>query len=247
MTSVFRIGNTAVTYKLRRTSALSERSITVTPGQIEVLVLKTDDAAAVDAFLNRKRQWLFNTLRDLESNTAKRHMVPRLMTGAKIPYRGRLVSLKVRRGTGAETSIVYKGGFVVTLPSSVSPAAAEGVVATELRLWLKRVVRNDVRAMAADYAQRFDLKPRSIRVGDLSRGWGSCGAKGSISINWHLVFAPRRVLEYVVAHELAHLRYRQHGPRFWTYLQTIFPAQHLARKWLDKHGGALTEDFLVGR
>ncbi len=242
--NVFRIGQTEITYKLRRATTTSERRITVVPGHVEVLALKGDDRAAINAFLNRKRRWLFNTLREFETKTATRPVVPRLMTGSKIPYRGRRVSLKVQRGTGQEIEIVYKGGFVITLPSWVSASAAEGVVATELKLWLKKAVRDDVRVMAADYARRLNLKPRSIRVSDLSRGWGSCGAKGSISINWHLVFAPKRVLEYVVAHELAHLRHRDHGPRFWAYLQSIFPEQQAAKSWLERHGASLGEDFL---
>lgn len=242
--NVFRIGQTEVAYKLRRAAIPSERRITVVPGQVEVLALKDDDRATIDAFLNRKRRWLFNTLREFEGKVATRAIVPRLMTGSKVPYRGRRVSLKVQRGSGPDIEIEYKGGFVVTLPAWVTASAAEGVVATELKLWLKRTVRNDVRVMVEDYSKRFRLRPRAVRVSDLSRGWGSCGAKGSISINWHLVFAPKRVLEYVVAHELAHLRYRQHGPRFWAFLQSIFPEQQAAKSWLERNGASLGDDFL---
>jgi predicted metal-dependent hydrolase len=86
--------------------------------------------------------------------------------------------------------------------------------------------------------------PRSIRVADFANGWGSCGREGNVLVNWHLIFAPRKVLEYVVAHELAHLRVRSHGPEFWDYLATLAPGWETTKAWLDKHQSGLSAGFL---
>lgn len=241
---VIRIGQTEVAYELRRTATASERRITVTPGHIEVLALTTDDDAAINDFLNRKRQWLFNTLRELETKTAKRAVVPRFMTGSKIPYRGRMARLTVRRHDGAHVEIDYRNGFCVDLPSWVRDEDSDGIVATEIKLWLKRRVRRDVMEIASAYRKRFGLKPRAIRVADMKTGWGACGPSGTILINWTLVFAPKAVLEYVVAHELAHLKVRSHGPDFWAHLATLLPDYERAKGWLDVHQGALDAAFL---
>lgn len=239
-----RIGQTEVAYELRRSPAASERRITVTPGHVEVLALTTDDDAEIDAFLNRKRQWLFNTLRELETATAKRPVVPRFMTGSKIPFRGRNARLTVRRHDGAHVEIDYRNGFLVDLPSWVRDEDSDGIVATEIKLWLKRRVRRDVMEIAATYSKRFGLKPRVIRVADMKNGWGACGPTGTVLVNWTLVFAPKKVLEYVVAHELAHLRVRSHGPDFWQHLATLMPDYERSKGWLDMHQGALDADFL---
>lgn len=244
---VVRIGQTEVAYELRRSAAASERRITVTPGHVEVLALMTDDDAEIDAFLIRKRQWLFNTLRELETKTSKRAVVPRFMTGSKIPYRGRMARLTVRRHDGAHIEIDYRNGFLVDLPSWVREADQDAIVATEIKLWLKRRVRRDVMDMAAAYRRRFDLKPRTIRVADMKTGWGACGLTGSILINWTLVFAPKAVLEYVVAHELAHLNVRSHGPDFWAQMATLMPDYERPKGWLDLHQGALAASFLEDR
>ncbi|MGN7099910.1 M48 family metallopeptidase [Brevundimonas diminuta] len=241
---VVRIGQTEVAYELRRSAAASERRITVTPGHVEVLALTTDDDAEIDAFLDRKRQWLFNTLRELDAKTAKRAVVPRFMTGSKIPYRGRMARLTVRRHDGAHIEIDYRNGFLVDLPSWVREADQDAIVATEIKLWLKRRVRRDVMDIAAVYRRRFDLKPRTIRVADMKTGWGACGPTGSILINWTLVFAPKAVLEYVVAHELAHLTVRSHGPDFWAHMATLMPDYDRSKGWLDTHQGALDAAFL---
>ena len=241
---VVRIGQTEVAYELRRTATASERRITVTPGHIEVLALTTDDDAAIDDFLNRKRQWLFNALRELETKTAKRAVVPRFISGSKIPYRGRMARLTVRRHDGAHVEIDYRNGFLVDLPSWVRDEDSDGIVATEIKLWLKRRVRRDVMEIASAYRKRFDLKPRAIRVADMKTGWGACGPSGTILINWTLVFAPKAVLEYVVVHELAHLRVRSHGPDFWAHLATLLPDYERPKGWLDVHQGALDAAFL---
>lgn len=120
-----------------------------------------------------------------------------------------------RRHDGPRVEIAHKGGFIVDLPAYVSEEAAGEIIATEIKLWLKRRVRRDVHEIAAAYEKRFGLKPRGIRVAEFVTGWGSCGQSGTIHIDWRLVFAPKRVLEYVVVHELAHLKHRSHGEGFW--------------------------------
>ena len=240
-----RVGQTEISYELRRTAALSERRITVTPGAVEVLALTTDDDATIEGFLQRKRQWLYDTLREMEEAVAKRPVVPRFMTGSKIPFRGRQASLKVRRHDGPNVEIAHRNGFLVDLPSWVSDEAADAVVAMEIKLWLKRRVRRDVHEIATAYGKRFDLKPRSIRVAEFVTGWGSCGQSGTIHIDWRLVFAPKRVLEYVVVHELAHLKQRTHTDQFWSFLGSLLPDYERPKGWLDSHQGALDASFLA--
>ncbi|MFA7588597.1 MAG: YgjP-like metallopeptidase domain-containing protein, partial [Novosphingobium sp.] len=164
--------------------------------------------------------------------------------GSKITYRGRNMPLTARRPAAERIPITYRNGFTVDLPLWAR-VDADHLVASELKLWLKQRVRRDVQEIAADYGKRFGLVPRSIRTTDLAHGWGSCGPEGNILINWHLIFAPRKVLEYVVVHELAHLRYRSHGQEFWAYLATLMPGSESSRSWLDRHQSALSASFLA--
>jgi len=240
-----RVGQTEIPYELRRTATISERRITVTPGAVEVLALTTDDDAAIEGFLQRKRQWLYDTLREMEEALAKRPVVPRFRTGSKIPFRGRQASLKVRRHDGQHVEIAHRNGFLVDLPSWVTEEAVDGVVAMEIKLWLKRRVRRDVQEIATAYGKRFDLKPRSIRVAEFVTGWGSCGPSGTIHIDWRLVFAPKKVLEYVVVHELAHLKHRTHTTTFWSFLGSLLPDYERPKGWLEVHQSGLDASFLA--
>lgn len=241
--NVLRIGGTTIPYAIRRSASARERRITVTPGLVEVFALSADNDGDVVAFLDRKRQWLFDAFREVEHATANRHSVPRFMTGSKIPFRGRKVSLTVRRTDAPQIDVRYRHGFIVDLPAW-SGRETDQLVAGELKLWLKRRVRRDVRETADRYRQRFDLFPRSITVAEFGSGWGSCGPQGNILINWHLIFAPRKVLDYVVAHELAHLKVRNHERQFWDFLGTIYPDWLSAKAWLERNQGGLDDGFL---
>lgn len=240
-----RIGQTEIAYELRRTATASERRITVTPGYVEVLVLTTDDDADIEGFIDRKRQWLFDTVRQVHEIAATRPAVPRFMTGSKIPYRGRMSSLTVRRHDGPRVEIAHKGGFIVDLPAHVSPTAADAIVAMEIKLWLKQRARRDVHDITTAYEKRFGLKPRAVRVAEFVTGWGSCGPSGTIHIDWRLVFAPKSVLEYVVVHELTHLKYRSHGDVFWARLASMLPNFERPKSWLDANQSSLSGEFLI--
>jgi predicted metal-dependent hydrolase len=73
-------------------------------------------------------------------------------------------------------------------------------------------------------------------------GWGSCGPSGTIHIDWRLVFAPKRVPEYVVVHELAHLKHRSHGKDFWSFVCLMLPDPERPKHWLDNHQVRWTPD-----
>ncbi|API59458.1 hypothetical protein BSL82_09165 [Tardibacter chloracetimidivorans] len=237
------IGRKEIPYELRRSPTASERRITITPGHVEVLALTSDNDDDIAGFLERKRQWVFNTVREMERITATRHAVPRFITGSKIPYRGRKMPLTVRRTDAERIAIAYRNGFIVDLPHWAGQEA-DHLVASELQHWLKQRARRDVKEIAADFGNRFGLVPRSIRIADFAHGWGSCGPEGNLLINWHLIFAPRKVLEYVVAHEVVHLRHRSHSKAFWKHLSMVQPDFTKSKDWLNRHQRELGADFL---
>src|ERR1700679_3240390 len=240
-----RVGNKSIPYELRRSAKASERRITVTPGSVEVVALSTDADSDIEDFLRRKRRWVYDNVRELEVITANRAAVPHFLTGSKIPFRGRSMPLTVRRTDGPRIEITYRNGFVVDMQSDFDTKAPDSVIASELKLWLKRRVRRDVAEVVKSYQERFGLKPRAVRVTTLESGWGTCGPEGTIHISWLLVFAPKRILEYVVVHELAHLRHRSHGANFWQFLRLLLPDYEKAKAWLDANQGHLDASFLV--
>jgi predicted metal-dependent hydrolase len=105
--------------------------------------------------------------------------------------------------------------------------------------WLRGEVRKDLAVCVERHAKSLDCNPKRIAIRDQATRWGSCSTTGTLSFSWRLIFAPPFVLDYVAAHEVAHIREMNHGPRFWRLLRDTVPGLQKARGWLKTHGADL--------
>ena len=105
--------------------------------------------------------------------------------------------------------------------------------------FLKGEARHTVSSRARSQAERIDRQPGRITVRDMKSRWGSCSSDGRLRFNWRLILAPEMVLDYVVAHEVAHLVHMDHSRRFWRIVETLYPQASQARLWLAKNGETL--------
>ena len=121
------------------------------------------------------------------------------------------------------------------------------IVVTGAREFLRRRVGDFLRAeakrriasLAHPHAASLGVKPRAIRVKDTRSRWGSCAPDGTLAFSWRLVMAPEWVTDYVVAHEVAHLRELNHSSRFWALVEGLTPHREAAVEWLRAEGPAL--------
>lgn len=230
----YTIGKTKIPYELRRGENLERRYIEVTPEQVIVTVQSEDQDNDIAGFLKRKERWLFDhtqRLKDINRDTQKVH---RFVSGVKIPYRGRKVKLTVARSSDDQIHIHYKNGFFISLPDYVTADMQDEIVESELRLWMKSQVRKDIHRYVKHYKALTGLSPKSVAVKDQKYMWGSCGKSGAINFNWHLVYAPKAVLEYAVWHEMCHLKHRTHDKTFWSYLRSFMPDYQERKEWLER-------------
>ncbi len=110
-----------------------------------------------------------------------------------------------------------------------------GISETEAR----RAVRELVAMLIDDEAPELGVAPKRIQIRDQRSRWGSCSTTGTLSFNWRLVLAPFDVLDYVVVHELCHMREPNHSGKFWQLVEARRPNWRTQRDWLDEHGGEL--------
>ena len=237
---VLTVGPEVIAYEVRRSRRAVRGRIVVRPAGVEVVVPGGTPERRVRDMVERNRRWIVARWTAMRRALAAHPGSPRLIDGAEIAYRGRPVPLRIVRSGDGPTDVAYGDGFVVTLPEWVSDEAEDGIVESALRLWLKGRVRADVRALVERHGPAHGLVPRSIRIKDQKTLWGSCTGRGDVSLNWRLVFAPEAVLEYVVVHELCHLRVRTHGPAFWALVREVLPGFEPHRRWLRDNGRLLT-------
>ncbi|TCI00047.1 M48 family peptidase [Roseococcus sp. SYP-B2431] len=112
-------------------------------------------------------------------------------------------------------------------------------VARRVRDFLRAEALRRIGAAARPHAEALGVVPRAIRLKDTRSRWGSCAPDRTLAFSWRLVLAPDWVLDYVVAHEVAHLREMNHSDRFWAHVEARTPHRQAATEWLRRHGAAL--------
>lgn len=105
--------------------------------------------------------------------------------------------------------------------------------------FLKKEARTDLEAAVARHADRLAVSPRRIVLRDTASRWGSCSSTGALNFSWRLILAPPFVLDYLAAHEVAHIVHMNHSPMFWKLTRRIFPETERAEAWLKAHGAGL--------
>ncbi len=105
--------------------------------------------------------------------------------------------------------------------------------------FLKKQARADLLRAVDVHAGNLGVKPKSISIRDTKTRWGSCSSNGSLSFSWRIILAPPNVLDYLAAHEVAHLREMNHSPRFWKLVEETCPHSKPSRAWLKAHGATL--------
>ncbi len=110
--------------------------------------------------------------------------------------------------------------------------------------WMQRRSRQTIRLTVATWAPKIKVAPKRVSIRDQVSRWGSCSVDGSLSFNWRLVMAPPEVLEYIVIHELAHIREHNHSKRFWSLVGRFCGDYEEYEKWLDDHNDRI---MLTGR
>ena len=155
--------------------------------------------------------------------------------GEIIPYRGRdhaIVLRKRPRVPGQRASIWRE-------PGAIYVTGEEDMVASRVEAFLKFEARSEIHRRTHEKAELIGKRVRAITLRDPKGRWGSCASTGRLSFSWRLVMAPIYVLDYVIAHEVAHLSHMNHGANFWRLVEDLTPQRDRAREWLTANGTRL--------
>ena len=224
-----------IAYSVKRSSKRKKVTITIERDR-RVVVHAPHHASdeAIARIVEAKRHWIYEKTRHSQKYT-DRHDPPgkELVNGESALYLGRSYRIDV---VDDETeSIQFDQRFLI--PASRTPdkkgAMREWYIAQAKVKILPRVVKR-ARELGVSFGQ--------ARIVDNRYRWGSCTVRDNINLNWRLIKAPIFVVDYVIAHELAHLLEPNHTPRFWNIVKTQVPTMDRARGWLREHGQFLEEE-----
>jgi predicted metal-dependent hydrolase len=195
-----------------------------TAREIELVMPRRAPAEAGFRFVATHRGWIAARIAALPQPV-------RLAEGAIVPVMG--VPHRIRRELDAKAPTVAISGGEIRVRGDPEH------LPRRVRDYLIALARRELAARARALAEQIGKSVTRVGIRDPKSRWGSCSSKGALSFSWRLVFAPEAVIDYVVAHEVAHLVEMNHGPRFWRLVATLVPDAPSARAWLRRHRGEL--------
>ncbi|MGZ0078912.1 M48 family metallopeptidase [Methylomonas sp. BW4-1] len=233
-------------YKLRRSSRAKNTRIVVTADKIEVVAPLKVSERHIQDFVQAQKDWIEAALKRVAGRvqTAAPKLAPsEYRDGAHIPYQGRRLPLKITTGKAKTVRIELLNDemFWVKLPVGIADEQYSALIQQALTRWMKNQAKQHVQQWVDLHAPRFALFPRSIRIKTQKSRWGSCGPQNDINMNWLLMLAPAAVLEYVVVHELCHIKHKNHSPAFWQLVGEHLPDFKQRRLWLKQHGASVMQ------
>jgi len=183
--------------------------------------------AQVDQFLDRHRNWAAVRI-------AKLPQPVETVPGSAVLFLG-VEHLVVRR---EKLRGVVEAGQWAQRPALFVPGDPAHFH-RKLVDFFKREARSRLDDAVNVHARALGVRPKSIRITDTTSRWGSCSTTRTLSFSWRIVMAPPEVLDYLAAHEVAHLREMNHGPGFWALVEQLCPDMERHKAWLKKHGARL--------
>jgi predicted metal-dependent hydrolase len=230
----------AIDCRLRRSARARRLSVTVGPAGIEIVAPLGTPDRAIAGFVDHHRDWISGKARVWQRALSGHPGSGTLSNGGAILLRGERMEVSVTGGGLRQAQLVHGDGIRLALPDGVATSDHEALVEAGLRRWLMRQAQLDANLYAQRHGPPHALVPSAVRVKEQKHLWGSCTAKGAINLNWRLIFAPSTVFEYVVVHELCHLRVRNHQRAFWRLVGEVLPGYQRERRWLKDNGHLLT-------
>ncbi len=229
-TLVVRHGSQFFAIRLRRHRRARRYTLRIHPTDREAILTMPPRGTLAEAreFARLHGGWIAARLGRLPKAAPFQH-------GTSVPIRGvphRIVHRAGQRGT-VWTETRDSGERVLCVAGSIE------FVERRVHDHLKREARRELQKASESYAEMLCVRVKRISIRDQSSRWGSCTSAGSLSFSWRLILAPPFVLDYLAAHEVAHLVEMNHSPRFWRVVARVCPHVERAKRWLDTHGNDL--------
>ncbi len=238
--SQIQIGATTIDYNLKYTNRQKTIGLQIDIHDgLSICAPKHLSIDEVEQTIHKKSKWIIKNIdkiSEIKINLSQKEF----LAGEKFPLRGRNYKLKIIRKENTEPSLCfYKGTFTAIIPEAVSYDEYREILRPLFLRFYHKKSQEILNERVKKYEIYFDKKPEKIRIKELKNTWGTCSGKNNISFNWRLVFAKTSIIDYVVIHELCHLKHKNHSKKFWKNIEKIMSNYKENKEWLRIHGNTL--------
>lgn len=235
-------GNTTMDYLLFRNN--QNKYVKVSVDYVDGIIVSAPydlPLNKVEDILLSKAPWILKkylAFEDIHTSPQPREYI----SGEKFNYINRGYKLKVQQSDTLETPtlIFHQGKFIATV--STNDMNHERIEKLKLlfQQWYIRNGQIKINERTKIYARNMGVTPSKIIMKDQKMRWGTCTADNAIYINWRIMMAPMRVIDYVIVHELAHIKIKNHSAEYWQFVRSILPDYEERKDWLRRNGPLLT-------
>jgi len=216
----------------------------VTTEKVEVVAPLNVSERTIDKFVRSQQDWVVAAQDKVEKHKqAIKKLAPKeYKDGVSIPFKGEQKKIQLKTSSLKNIKVEFdQQVFTIFLPISLAEENRHELVRLAIIDWMKRQAAIEVKTSVDIYAEKYNLFPRFIRIKTQKSRWGSCGIHNDINLNWLLILTPLEVMEYVVIHELCHIKERNHSANFWELVEQHCPDYRLHRLWLKKNGQSIMQ------
>ena len=185
----------------------------------------------IEKFINEKESWISEKLSEKEKSIKEAEKA--FLPGEKFLYLGELFPLEIQDNNSKGYPLkLFFGKFILD---------KDHVERTKdlFIQWYKREAKEKIAERVDYYSKRLQLFTKGIKITSAKYRWGSCSRDNRLYFSWRIIMAPLRIIDYILIHELVHIKEKNHSKRFWTYLESILPDYRKHRFWLKENGHRL--------
>jgi hypothetical protein len=202
-------------------------------GEVVIQVPEHTSQADIDRFFQEKRQWVLKTLGRQHTRNHDRH-VRTFVPGEWFPYLGLSYPLVMRERDDPGDLLTFTGHEFLLGRHALRTARVLFL------LWYQKQARTHLEERVHHFGERLGMAPAGVLVGNTQSRWGSCSPENYLRFAWRLIMAPAEIIDYVVVHELCHLKIRNHSHDYWRLVEQIIADYRKRRTWLRDYGHRLT-------
>lgn len=231
------LGPHSLDFELRRSSRRSIGFMIDDDG-LRVTAPKRITLAEIDSAIRAKQRWILTKLHERGERKALRQEKPPVawIDGAQLPYMGADITLRLEEAARSRCGFDAQLGVLTV---GVVPGLSEWQLQERVRIWFQAEAKRVFAERLDLYAARLGVNYNSLALSSAGTRWGSCTVEGNIRLNWRLIHYALPLIDYVVAHELAHLKEMNHSPRFWATVESVYPDYDGAKAALRKRSQEL--------
>ena len=185
----------------------------------------------IEKFIEEKESWIIGKMSEREKRT--KEVEKTFLPGEKFLYLGEGYPLEIQESSnrGAPLTLAF-GKFILSHDRI-------GEARDLFCHWYKKEAKEKITERVDHYGNRFQLLPEGIKITSARSRWGSCSRDNRLSFSWRIIMASLTIIDYVLIHELVHIREKNHSQKFWNYLESVLPDYRKHRSWLRENGHLL--------